>query len=402
MPQDKQRFFGLDFVRAFVALFVVLHHLYAISPPAAWLVPLGSLGSLGVELLFVLCGFFLGQALLKRINENHFSTSGELFGLFTKRWLRILPAYYFFLLATAALFGNFSQLVRSHFEYFFFMQNFAWRMPSFYFQTWTLAILEIFYVLFPIALFLCFKLSGRKLLSLAICIGLFCLVPFLLRAASTQVLGTADFEATFRRWVIYRLDGPVAGVIMAVLMSEFPRVWNWLRVHAWISLSLFGAMVVYHLAGFPLLTSSHWLEVLFYPAVCATFALTLPVLMTWKVGASRFATSISFLSKLSYSIYVCHVMGIVLILNILMQTVHLDLRNCLVVYPVCFGSVILVAWFSYTFVETPFMPGIRTRLKTTLAYVFDLLHQSLAQLATSYGFLTAKAPRPLVTGRNIG
>jgi peptidoglycan/LPS O-acetylase OafA/YrhL len=399
MAQEKQRFFGLDFVRAFVALFVVLHHLYAISPPVAWLLPLGSLGSLGVELLFVLCGFFLGQSLLKMINENRFSTRRELFGLFSKRWLRILPAYYFFFLATAAIFQPFSQLVLSHFEYFFFLQNFAWRMPSFYFQTWTLAILEFFYVLFSLALFLCFKFSKNKLLSFAICLSLFGFIPFLLRATCVPLLGMDDFEATIRRWVIYRLDGPVAGVIMAVLMSEFPQIWGWLRAHSWIGLCLFGGTVVYHLAGFPLLYTNHWLEVLFYPAVCVSFALTLPLLLTWRDNSSLFGAGISFLSKLSYSIYVCHVVAMVLVLNVLMQTVHLNLKNCAVVYPICFGFIILIAWFSYTLIESPFITAAHARTKMMFTYVYGFPRRSLTLLAAGLGLLTYKAPPPLPEGQ---
>jgi peptidoglycan/LPS O-acetylase OafA/YrhL len=386
MSKGKQRFFGLDFVRAFVALFVVLHHLYAVSPPVAWLVPLGSLGSLGVELLFVLCGYFLGQSLLRMINENRFSTRAHLTGLFTKRWLRILPAYYFFLLITAVLFPPFFPVLRAHFEYFFFLQNFAWNMPSFYYQTWTLAILEYFYVFFSLALFLCLKFSGRKILSFAICLGAFWLVPFLLRAIFVPLLDTDDFEATIRRWVIYRLDGPVAGVIMAVLMSEFPRAWAWLRTHAWIGLTLFGGMVVYHLAGFPLLHTSHWLETLFYPTVCATFALTLPLLMTWTDHGTLFGAAVSFISKLSYSIYVCHVAALALILNVLVRDVDLDVRNCLVVYPVCFTFVILVAWFSYAFVESPFIANVRSGTEAVLVYAKSALAHAQTGFVHGYAF----------------
>jgi len=396
MSQQKQRFFGLDFVRAFVALFVVLHHIYAISPPAAWLVPLGSLGSLGVELLFVLCGFFLGQSLLRMINENRFSTRSDLIGLFSKRWLRILPAYYFFLLVTAALFQPFFQLVFSHLEYFFFLQNFAWKMPSFYFQTWTLAVLEFFYILFSLSLYLCFKFSKSKLLSFTICLSLFWLIPLLLRAIFVPLLGVDDFEGTIRRWVIFRLDGPVAGVIMAVLMNEFPQVWSRLRANSWLSLPLFGGTVIYHLAGYPLLHTSHWLEILFYPAVCASFALTLPLLLTWEDNRSLFGAGISFLSKLSYSIYVGHVAAIVLILNILVKTVHLDLKNCAVVYPACFSFIILVAWFSYTFIELPFFTTAKSHTKSVFDYVYGFSRRSSARLAASLGFWTDKTPSPLL------
>ena len=328
------------------------------------------------------------------IGQNRFSTQSDLFDLFSKRWLRILPAYYFFFFLTAAVFHSFSQLVSSHIEYLFFLQNFAWKMPSFYFQTWTLAILEFFYVFFSLSLFLCFKFSRHKLLSFAVCIGLFCLIPFLLRALYVPLLGTEDFEATIRRWVIFRLDGPVAGVIMAVLFKEFPQIWSWLRTHSWIGLSLFGATVVYHLAGFPLLYTSHWAEVFFYPTVCATFALTLPVILTLKENTSFFGTAVGFLSKLSYSIYVSHVVAMVLILNILVQIWHLDVHNCLVVYPVCYAFILLVSYLSYCFVETPVVNAAQPRAKPIFAHFYEHCHESLARFITSHGLV--KIPFPVL------
>ena len=349
------------------------------------MVPFASLGSLGVELFFVLAGFLLGQTLLRMIHENRLSTGRDVLGLFTKRWLRILPAYYFFFLLVSAMFPSFWVRLTTHLQYLFFLQNFAWRMQPFYFQSWTLAILEFFYVLFSLALFLCYRLSRRTVLSFVICLSLFWFIPFLLRATCVPLLGQADFEAIIRRWVIYRLDAPVAGVLMALLSVEFPQAWKWLRSHAWIGLGLFAGSVGYHLAGFPLLYASHWGEVFFYPAICASFALTLPLVTAWKENHSLLGVGISFISKLSYSIYLSHIMAILLTMEIFLLITHTRLQYYLVAYPICLGAILLISWFSYRFVESPFLKLRQGQSKMLIVRGYDFSRAAAARLAHNLG-----------------
>lgn len=365
MPPAKERIFGLDVIRATVVFFVVLHHLSPIFGLSGWVGSFATLGSLGVELLFVLSGFLLGQTLLRTIQENRLATWKEAFSLLTKRWRRIVPAYYFFFFISAAVFPPFLYQITSHLQYFLFLQNFAWQMPGFYFQTWALGILEFFYALFILSIFLCYKICKHRLLSFFICMGLFWFIPFLLRFTCVPLLGPEEFKATIRLIMIYRLDAPVTGVIMAVLLREFPQVWNWLLSHAWLGILLFGGTVAYHLAKFPLLYSSHWLEVLFYPAVCATFALNMPLLWAWKENRSLLGRVTSLVSKVSYSIYISHVVAIVLAIYLLELIFDVARPTGFVLYPVCYGSVLLVAWLSYRFVEVPFIGSRESNLQKT-------------------------------------
>jgi peptidoglycan/LPS O-acetylase OafA/YrhL len=381
MGPAKERIFGLDVIRATVVFFVALHHLSPLVALPGWLGRLSTLGSLGVELLFVLSGFLLGQTLLRTIHENHLLTWKKAFSLLTKRWRRIVPAYYFFFFITAAAFPPFFRQITHHLQYFFFLQNFAWKMPGFYFQTWALGILEFFYVLFTLSIFLCYKICRQLLPSFFICISLFWLLPFLLRAACLPLLGPAEFQATIRPLVIYRLDAPVAGVIMAVLLREFPHVWNGVRRHSWIGLSLFAGTVAYYLADFPFLYTNHWLEILFYPAVCATFALTLPILWAWKENPSLPGRAISLVSKASYSLYISHVIAIVLGFYLLELILGVAYPTGLIVYPVCLGLALLIAWLSYRFIESPFM-GSREKNAPKSSY-FLAIYQAIRRKVKS-------------------
>ncbi len=352
---DQKRIFGLDFARAIAILCVVFHHLFLFSKPPAWLFPFGYLGNLGVEVFFVLSGYLLGHTLLKAFRNHRFSTGKEVFTIFFNRWLRIMPAYYFFFVVTAVVFPPFYGQIPSNLKYLFFLQNFAWEMPNLYFQSWTLAILEFFHVFFILCLFFLYKLTNRSVLSFLISLSLFALIPLLLRVIYIPLLGAVDFEAIIRKIVIYRLDAPVAGVLMAVVHREFPKVWAWLLTHSWIVLSLFAAITAYHMTGYPLLYTNHWAEVLFYPIVCLSFSLILPFLSNWKAADSLWGRGISFLSKLSYSIYVSHVVAMALALYLLFNVAPGTIRNYAVLGPVFLAAVLLLAYLSLLLVESPFM-----------------------------------------------
>lgn len=86
---------GLDVLRALAAMLVVFYHLFELGPPAMkslLLWPPNPYGWIGVDLFFVLSGFFIGRLVLEPVR---FSPGA----FFVRRALRILPAYYFSILA---------------------------------------------------------------------------------------------------------------------------------------------------------------------------------------------------------------------------------------------------------------------------------------------------------------
>ena len=94
-----QRVRGLDGVRGFAAVWVILDHFYAQVPKAAWLTAIpglarfASFGWVGVSLFFVLSGYLIVPQLLAAKGEpNYFRR------FCARRGFRLLPAYVMFLL----------------------------------------------------------------------------------------------------------------------------------------------------------------------------------------------------------------------------------------------------------------------------------------------------------------
>src|SRR5450432_1247018 len=91
-PDYSSRVYGLDIMRAFAIIPVVMGHGGFILNKAETNFPWIPLID-GVELFFVLSGFLIGSILLKIFNEPDFKFESVM-NFFKRRWLRTLPNYY--------------------------------------------------------------------------------------------------------------------------------------------------------------------------------------------------------------------------------------------------------------------------------------------------------------------
>lgn len=350
---EKQRVFGLDFIRAAAVLAVVFHHSLAFAHPPAWVGFFGPLGSLGVEILLVLSGYLIGRGLIQKVKQGRFCAE-HIGQFYARRWLRTLPPYYLFLFIMAALFAPMVPQLITHKEYFIFMQNFAWEMPPFYAQTWTLALLEFFYLLFPMALFLSSKLIRHHLACFLIPILFFLGVPILCRTLHTQVGNLEEFQMIFRKQVIFHIDTPITGVIMGLIEGEFPFVWAWILRYSAVGLTAFSAAAAYFLLGCPYLSSSHCLQVFFFPLVSIAIALLFPLLCNWKENSTALGTTIKAISQVSYSLYVSHYFALSIGLALLIIT-GASRDAWMLNYLLFITLIVLIAYPTYLLAEKPFM-----------------------------------------------
>lgn len=135
----------LQWIRGLAALTVFIHHFFAIEHQSAdtLLITAASFGYLGVQVFFVLSGFLITSLLFIERREPHM-----LRDFYWKRVLRIWPALLIYLCAACVLspLNQTAYVVMS----LLFVSNFASLFGSTEFGgTWSLAIEEQFYLLWP-------------------------------------------------------------------------------------------------------------------------------------------------------------------------------------------------------------------------------------------------------------
>ena len=205
-PRIRQRIEGIDGLRAIAVTGVFLFHES---------IPGTQLGWAGVELFYVISGFLITGSLLRSRGGPRYLRT-----FYLRRGLRILPIYWLSLLVavvvSAARLG--SAAVGFVPVYLIYAQNYYPQVSSGFSEglrvldhTWTLAIEEQFYWLWPLALLL---FSGRRLVGLVLV--LFVSAPFarLLLLWSTgnpfAVIATLPSQA----------DGLAAGAALAILIDR--------------------------------------------------------------------------------------------------------------------------------------------------------------------------------------
>ncbi|HEX4925781.1 MAG TPA: acyltransferase family protein, partial [Bdellovibrionales bacterium] len=217
VQDSNSRTLGLDLLRALIVNIVLISH---------WFHQYGAdhnfrtlAGSFAIEGFFVLSGFLIGNILIRgMISKPEMSTVKR---FVVRRWLRTLPNYYLFWCLNLLLVWYVSGNFRPRFEYLVFMQNFAWPMPGFYIQTWTMAIEEWFYISLPLALLLVLRSkstsSSRNILWLVLGV---CVAAIAFRLYGSLVEGL-DFRK-LRKYTIYHFDAPVIGVLGSYLKYAAP------------------------------------------------------------------------------------------------------------------------------------------------------------------------------------
>jgi peptidoglycan/LPS O-acetylase OafA/YrhL len=154
---EESRIRELDGLRAIAVLLVLAWHYVGVPDGRDyWLWKALHVGRFGVDLFFVLSGYLIASILLKnRDSPNYFLS------FYSKRALRIWPIYY--LMCAASLVGWFFELSPTLFNtngvpgwtYLFGLQNVAIAVAQnngvyWLGGTWSLAIEEQFYLLFPL------------------------------------------------------------------------------------------------------------------------------------------------------------------------------------------------------------------------------------------------------------
>jgi peptidoglycan/LPS O-acetylase OafA/YrhL len=289
-----------DALRALAALAVLLFHL---SPREGLTV----FGMTGVHLFLVLSGYLITQIVLDHAGTPHF-----LRAFYTRRILRIWPVYYLtlaFLLVVQHHLPN-PPSWRGLPYYLTFTQN-TWHWPLInklvavpprtlraFDHSWTLAVEEQFYLLWPLAI----ALVGP-------------------RRVASMVLGIVGFGVWFKTlgydtWILFNVCGAFAlGGLIATMLNDRPRVernrWK-LSLFFVISGSIGFAYLYWYFKVLPLGWSPEalaWRDSLqnfaFYTIHFGIVGLVATNAGAWFLAPLRLR-ELTYLGEISYGMYMYH------------------------------------------------------------------------------------------------
>ena len=347
----------IDGLRAFAVVPVVLFH-------AGFTTFSG--GFTGVDVFFVISGYLITTLLIDDLDKARFSIAR----FYERRVRRILPALYLVVLLTLGLAivlltpDDLVRLAKSAVSTPIFLSNvFFWSERGYFgpateltplIHTWSLAVEEQFYILFPLFLFLTYRRSKTAFLLL---IGAFSAVSLAASYYVTRLhFDTAFYLPFTRAWEL------LIGSIVALAVRRREKIINHPLLAELVGVAGM-AMILYSIFRFDQATP--------FPSITALVPTmgTAFVIVGSREGVAL-RTVLSFrpfvvIGLMSYSLYLIHQP-----LFVLARTAGLFESYKYAAIPLSF----LLAFASYHGVEKPFRRrgGLRTRTIWGLAAIFSI------------------------------
>jgi peptidoglycan/LPS O-acetylase OafA/YrhL len=266
-------------------------------------------GVWGVEIFFVLSGYLIGGILINNLHERRLNSFGGIWNFWRRRWFRTLPNYYLFLLSAlldACLEDG--HLPVGWEKYLWFGQALLSDHPGFFIISWSLAIEEWFYLLFPIILFILARVIHRRERACLAAIAVFLIAPAMIRLFLPP---DALWVSGVRAITLARLDAIGYGVGLAFLKCHHVEIWNQIIRH-WRLGAIAAAGVFAHACWHCIAHGSFTSELVFYRVfyfcfISGSLALLFPKILVLAPGEGWQAIIVRKLSLWSYSIYLSHV-----------------------------------------------------------------------------------------------
>jgi len=322
-------------------------------------------GFVGVDVFFVISGYLITTIIISEMAEGKFS----ILNFYERRARRILPAL-FFVMAVCLPFAWFwltpsalKDFGQSLVAVSIFSSNILFWWESGYFETaaefkpllhtWSLAVEEQYYILFPIFLMLTWRLGIKWiliLLSIVFLISLGVAVWGTQYATHPKIISGAFFLLPTRGWEL------LIGVFAAIYLKYNTH----LRSHTLNQvLSLLGfGMILYSIIAFDETTPFPSLYALI-PTIGTGLLILCAVPKTYvhKLLSLKFIVGIGLIS---YSAYLWHQPLLAFARHRLLG----DVSDSILIV-LCSASL-LMAWFSWRYIEKPF----RDKSQTTRKFIF--------------------------------
>lgn len=330
----------LDGLRSIAVLAVVFYH---------FATPGFSGGFVGVDIFFVLSGFFIGRLLWVELSQTG---SINYLNFLFRRLRRLAPAYFLMLIVVSVV----AYQVLLPFEYRFFgkelisstvyLSNIMYFREEGYFDigadsknllhTWSLSVEEQFYIFLPLVLLLLSRWMHAQIWVIAALLA----TSFIACVVLTKVSQPATFFLfPFRAWEL------LTGVLLAILGQRQNTSWTIHATVSWLGITLILGSIVLMPAGSG------------FPGALALF----PVLGTALLIINGRHNNIInrtlshrvpvFIGLISYSLYLWHWP----LMTLSKYTSDGDLSVLQRAALICLAVVF--AWVSWRLVETPFRRG---------------------------------------------
>ena len=307
---SSNRIYGLDILRAIAIIVVIEAHAYHLIsdyfPQKFLFIPLLD----KVNFSFILSGYLIGKSIIGILESKDFSYH-KIIIFWKRRWIRTIPLYFIIITGLAILRYSFTSVgFIFPWRHYLFIQNFYTpEIDPYYFypEGWSLAVEEWFYFLFPalalISILLVSRGFSKKRIIFSIIVGIIIMSTGLrvYRAFQTPFLDVYSWNIVFRKVVLLRLDTLMYGVLAAFVRFYYSGLWDRHRQRAFY-LFLFGMGVT--LLGYPLfLRYNFWLKTFYITQVGITVMLLVPKLEGLKTGKGFGLRLFTYLSKISFCIY---------------------------------------------------------------------------------------------------
>lgn len=381
---------SIDGVRALSILLVMVYHIFLVyeksNPQQSVETMLAQLGQgwswafngdKGVDVFFVMSGFLITGILLRTYEKlGHLNLKN----FYIRRYLRLTPVYYFMLVVYFLLSAPNSENIWANFLY---INNFVDYKSQAAGWTWSLAVEEQFYFIYPLILIAILKWSKTPGLLL---LGLF----FLSLIVNTWIvlsdaqLSTTPFSQVYTNDSYYnhyfttlydnlytRFGGLVVGCIAGYGMHYHKDALKHVANESYgLLLTLFAVVVIFFFMAFPLYLPKydayHWLHILYDIVNHTFFAIGVGILILAMIlQEHRLAKVLSWffsmrfwypVATLSYSLYLIHLVVMVIVIPPMVQNNNYVMEEVLL-YGGLMSSAIsfVLAALMYVLIEKPVM-----------------------------------------------
>lgn len=357
---SKFQFPNLNGLRFIAAALVIIHHVEQFKhflglPNYKSVAFVDLIGKASVVLFFVLSGFLITYLLL--VEEQRKGTI-SIKNFYIRRTLRIWPLYFFIVLAAFFILPyipflhipDLSEQLHDHFWtklllYVFFLPNLVlglYPLVPFASQLWTIGYEEQFYLIWPL---LIKKIKNKNYIFFGIIFG-FLIFKFLVLFVFDDYLARINQLKTAEVFFLMpSIDCMAIGGAFAYLLFRKKPILNWFFSKGF-QIVLYASILVLVLTGTFIPFFNHQV----YSVLCGLLILNLAA--NPKCLISLEYKPLDYLGKISYSIYMYHILVIVIVLKLLALV---GINNVIAQNVISVGLTVAVASLSYKYLEEPFV-----------------------------------------------